>query len=400
MNLKTTHIIGIVAVIVGLGLGGVAGIACGQGRSSAGDDANTPGSALSGEQSLARGQVHSPGGSAAAAAQTEPQEQALAKLTEDERNTIEIVRKNKNSVVYVTNIQLVRDFWYGSEEKMPRGSGSGFMWDDKGHIVTNFHVIEDGVEFLVTLPNQEQRQAKLVGKEESKDIAVLELQGNLSGLFPITPGTSKDLLVGQKVVAIGNPFGFDYTVTKGIVSALGRKILGAGGVSIPNMIQTDASINPGNSGGPLLNSAGELIGMNTMIVSPSGASSGVGFAVPVDIIRKTVPELIRFGKVQHPGLGVTFLPSQYARGADVVGVVVMVVETNSAAYEAGLRGMSRDRYGRTYINDVITAVDKTPVKTYDDLFTALENYKIGDTVTLTVTRNENTRTVRMQLIRD
>jgi S1-C subfamily serine protease len=140
--------------------------------------------------------------------------------------------------------------------------------------------------------------------------------------------------------------------------------------------------------------------MNTMIVSPSGASSGVGFAVPVDIIRKTVPELIRFGKVQHPGLGVTFLPSQYARGADVVGVVVMVVETNSAAYEAGLRGMSRDRYGRTYINDVITAVDKTPVKTYDDLFTALENYKIGDTVTLTVTRNENTRTVRMQLIRD
>jgi len=393
MNSKISQAIGIAALIIGLGLAGVAGTACGQGRPAGGGDAAAM-------QAQTRGQAPLSGRPAAAAAQAEPQDQILAKLTEDERNTIEIVKKNKNSVVYVTNIQLVRDFWYGSEEKMPRGSGSGFMWDDQGHIVTNFHVIEDGVEFLVTLPNQEQRQAKLVGKEESRDIAVLKLEGNTSGLFPITPGASKDLLVGQKVVAIGNPFGFDYTVTKGIVSALGRKILGAGGVSIPNMIQTDASINPGNSGGPLLNSSGELIGMNTMIVSPSGASSGVGFAVPVDIIKKTVPELIRYGKVQHPGLGVTFLPEQYARRADVQGVVIMVVETNSAAYEAGLRGMSRDRYGRTYVNDVITAVDKTPVKSYDDLFSALENYKIGDNITLTVLRSEKSRQVRIQLIRD
>ena len=393
MKPKFANTLGIVALIIGLGLAAVAGTACGQGRSSAGDSAAVPAQTRAPASAAARP-------AAASSTQTELQEQALAKLTEDERNTIEIVRKNKSSVVYVTNIQLVRDFWYGSEEKMPRGSGSGFMWDDQGHIVTNYHVIEDGVEFLVTLPNGEQRQAKLVGKEESKDVAVLKLQGSLSGLFPITPGTSKDLLVGQKVVAIGNPFGFDYTVTKGIVSALGRKILGAGGVTIPNMIQTDASINPGNSGGPLLNSAGELIGMNTMIVSPSGTSSGVGFAVPVDIIRKTVPELIRFGKVQHPGLGVTFLPDQYARRAEVVGVVVMEVQTGSAAYEASLRGLSRDRYGRTYINDVITAVDKTAVKTYDDLFTALENYKIGDTVTLTVLRNEKSRPVRIQLIRD
>jgi S1-C subfamily serine protease len=383
MNSKISHAIGIIVLIIGLGLAGVAGSACGQGRNSAPDKA------------AAVDKVAVDG-----ATQAEPQEQVLAKLTEDERNTIEIVKKNKNSVVYVTNIQLVRDFWYGSEEKMPRGSGSGFVWDDKGHIVTNFHVIEDGVEFLVTLPNQEQRQAKLVGKEESKDIAVLELQGSPNGLSPITTGSSRDLLVGQKAVAIGNPFGFDYTVTQGIVSALGRKILGAGGVTIPNMIQTDASINPGNSGGPLLNSSGELIGMNTMIVSPSGTSSGVGFAVPVDIIKKTVPELIRYGKVQHPGLGVTFLPDQYARRADVEGVVVMEVQTGSAAYEAGLRGLSRDRYGRTYINDVITAVDKTAVKSYDDLFSALESYKIGDTVTLTVMRNEKSRSVRIQLIRD
>ncbi len=393
MNSKISQAVGIAALIIGLGLAGVAGTACGQGRPSAGDEAATG-------LVPSRVQAQSPGRPAAAPAQAEPQEQILAKLTEDERNTIEIVKKNKNSVVYVTNIQLVRDFWYGSEEKMPRGSGSGFVWDDKGHIVTNFHVIEDGVEFLVTLPNQEQRQAKLVGKEESKDIAVLELQGSPNGLSPITSGSSRDLLVGQKVVAIGNPFGFDYTVTKGIVSALGRKILGAGGVSIPNMIQTDASINPGNSGGPLLNSSGELIGMNTMIVSPSGASSGVGFAVPVDIIKKTVPELIRYGKVQHPGLGVTFLPDQYARRADVQGVVIMEVQTGSAAYEAGLRGLNRDRYGRTYINDVITAVDKTTVKSYDDLFSSLENYKIGDTVTLTVVRSDKSRQVPLQLIRD
>ena len=338
-------------------------------------------------------------------ASTQAQESAaqpapLSQLTEDERNTIDVVRRNKSSVVFVTNIQLVRDFIWGSEEKMPRGSGSGFLWDERGHIVTNFHVIEDGVEFLVTLPNGEQRQAKLVGKEETKDIAVLALQGGPAGLVPIRPGSSRDLQVGQKVIAIGNPFGFDYTVTKGIVSAVGRKILGAGGVTIPNMIQTDASINPGNSGGPLLNSAGELIGMNTMIVSPSGASSGVGFAVPVDIIKKIVPELIRSGKVTRPGLGISFLADEYARRAEIMGVVILEVQAGTPAYEAGLRGLSRDRFGRTYVNDVIVAIDQIKVTSYDDLFTALENHKIGDTVTLTVVRNERTRKVSLKLVRD
>jgi S1-C subfamily serine protease len=329
-----------------------------------------------------------------------PQERTLERLIEDERNTIDIVKKTKNSVVYITNIQLVRDFWYGSEEKMPRGSGSGFVWDDQGHIVTNFHVIEDGVEFLVALPNGEQQQAKLIGKEESKDIAVLKLQGGTAGLFPVKPGSSRDLQVGQKTIAIGNPFGFDYTVTKGIVSALGRKIMGAGGVTIRDMIQTDASINPGNSGGPLLDSLGELIGMNTVIYSPSGASSGVGFAVPVDIIKIVVPEIIRFGRVNRPGLGVSFVPDEYAKRARIDGVILLEVQAGTPAYEAGLRGVSRDRFGRTYVNDVITAVDKTPVKSYDDLFTALEGYKIGDTVTLTVDRNGKTSLVPFRLIRD
>jgi S1-C subfamily serine protease len=266
--------------------------------------------------------------------------------------------------------------------------------------VTNFHVIQDGVEFLVTLSNQEQRQAKLVGKDESMDIAVLKLEGNLAELFPVTPGTSRDLEVGQKVIAIGNPFGFDYTVTKGIVSALGRRILGAGNVTIRDMIQTDASINPGNSGGPLLNSAGELIGMNTVIYSPSGGSSGVGFAVPIDIIKKIVPEIIRTGRVSRPGLGVSFVPDEYARRARIVGAVLMEVQAGTPAYEANLRGVSRDRFGRTFVNDVITAVDKTPVKSYDDLFTALEGYKIGDRVSLTVERNDQTRRVVFTLVRD
>ena len=226
-----------------------------------------------------------------------------ASSREDERNTIEVVKRTQNSVVFITNIQLVRDFLFSSEEAVPAGSGSGFVWDDKGHIVTNYHVIEDGDIFNVTLPSQEQRRARLVGKEPNKDIAVLRIEGNLSGLFPVVTGSSRDLQVGQKVIAIGNPFGFDHTVTEGIVSALGRNMPGAGGVTIRDMIQTDASINPGNSGGPLLDSTGRLIGMNTMIISPSGSSSGIGFAVPVDTIKKIAPEIILYGKVQRPGPG-------------------------------------------------------------------------------------------------
>ncbi|MCJ7643474.1 MAG: S1C family serine protease, partial [Candidatus Aminicenantes bacterium] len=161
--------------------------------------------------------------------------QPQGQLMEDEQNTIEVVKRTQNSVVFITNIQLIRDFFFSSEEAVPRGSGSGFVWDDKGHIVTNYHVIEDGDIFNVTLPSQEQRRARLVGKEPNKDIAVLRIEGNLGGLFPVVAGSSRDLQVGQKVIAIGNPFGFDHTVTKGIVSALGRNMPGAGGVTIRDM---------------------------------------------------------------------------------------------------------------------------------------------------------------------
>jgi S1-C subfamily serine protease len=321
-----------------------------------------------------------------------------AQLLEDERNTIDIVKKNKNSVVFITNIQLVRD-WFFNEEKVAKGSGSGYIWDDQGRIVTNFHVIEAGTEFSVTLPNQEQRPARLVGKDETKDVAVLQIQGSLKDLVPVKVGTSKDLQVGQKVIAIGNPFGFDHTVTTGIVSALGRKMLGAGNVTIRDMIQTDASINPGNSGGPLLDSSGEIIGMNTMIISPSGASSGVGFAIPVDIIKKVVPELIRYGKVIRPDLGISLLPDQFNQRFGIKGAALWEVPEVSAAAKAGLAGLSRDRYGRLLLGDVVVALDDVKIGSYDDIYTALENRKIGDVVALTVDRNGKTRKVRLTLVK-
>jgi S1-C subfamily serine protease len=320
-------------------------------------------------------------------------------FTADEQNTIDIVKRTKNSVVFITNMQYISNFFFQSDQPVARGSGSGFVWDDKGHLVTNFHVIEDGVKFMVTLPDQKQVEAKLIGREPAKDIAVLELTEKVSGLQPVQVGSSRDLLVGQKAIAIGNPFGFDHTVTTGIVSALGRSMPGAGGITIRDMIQTDASINPGNSGGPLLDSAGELIGMNTMIISPSGTSSGVGFALPVDTIKKIVPEIIQFGKVTHPGIGgLTFLSDEYAQSAGVEGAVILDVPRTSQAYTLGLRGLGRDAFGRLYIRDTITAVGDTKIKSYSDLFDALDNYKIGDTVTLTVERDGKSRKVQIRLV--
>jgi S1-C subfamily serine protease len=321
-----------------------------------------------------------------------------AQLTEDERNTIDVVRRTKNSVVFITNIQMVRDFFF-SEEEVARGTGSGFVWDDKGHIVTNYHVIEDGDRFMVSLPDGEQREARLVGKEEAKDIAVLRIEGNPGGLNPLSAGDSASLLVGQKVIAIGNPFGFDHTVTTGIVSAVGRSILGAGNVSIRDMIQTDASINPGNSGGPLLNSQGELIGMNTVIISSTGQYSGVGFAVPVDTIKKIVPQIIEYGRVIRPGLGVSFLAERYARRSGIIGLAILEVPEESDAYRAGLRGLERDRRGRLYAGDVLTAIDENPIKSYDDYYNALDSYKAGDRVTLTIKRGGKERKVDFTLVR-
>ena len=322
----------------------------------------------------------------------------ISGLTEDEQNTIDIVKKTTNSVVFVTNIQLVRDFFY-QEEAVARGTGSGFVWDSSGHIVTNYHVIEEGDVFAVTLPNQEYRKAKLVGIVREKDIAVLQIEGDLKGLTPLNIGSSANLLVGQKVIAIGNPYGFDHTVTTGIVSALGRNMRGAGNVTIRDMIQTDASINPGNSGGPLLNSDGQLIGMNTMIYSQTGASAGIGFAVPVDTIKRVVPQLIKYGKVIRPGLGISYLQEQYTRRYNIEGVAVLDVAPNGPADRAGIKGLARDRYGQLYIRDVIIGIDDHKIASYDDLYNTLDNYRVGDKVTVTVERDGEKRKVQLTLMR-
>ncbi len=326
------------------------------------------------------------------------QAQTLSALTEDEENTIDVVKKSANSVVFITNIKRVRSFFY-QEEQVARGTGSGFVWDNRGHIVTNYHVIEDGDMFSVTLPDQQQRRARLVGIEENKDIAVLRIEGDVKDLQPFSAGVSKTLLVGQKVVAIGNPFGFDHTVTTGIVSALGRQMMGAGGVTIRDMIQTDASINPGNSGGPLLNSDAELIGMNTMIYSRTGTSSGIGFAVPVDTIKRIVPQIIKYGKVIRPGLGIGLLSDRYARRLNIEGVIVLEVSPDSHAYRAGIRGLARDRYGELYIKDIIVGIDDYKISSYDDLYNALDHFRIGDTVTITLMRNDEKRKIRFTLVR-
>lgn len=325
------------------------------------------------------------------------QPQTLAALIQDEQNTIDVVKKSVDSVVFITNIQLVRDFFF-REDAVPRGSGSGFIWDNEGHIVTNYHVIEDGDIFSISLPNQRQLKAKLVGKEPNKDIAVLKIEGDLKGLYPLKLGSSKILQVGQKVVAIGNPFGFDHSVTTGIVSALGRQMMGVGGVTIRDMIQTDASINPGNSGGPLLNSDGELIGMNTMIYSSTGTSAGIGFAVPVDIIKKIVPQIIRYGKVIRPGLGVSLLQDSYARRIGIEGVAIVDVPARSEASRAGISGIARNRYGELYLQDIIVGIDAHKITSYDDLFNVLENYRVGETVTLIIKRNSKERKVRITLV--
>lgn len=323
---------------------------------------------------------------------------AVPATTEDETNTIHVVKRNVNSVVFVTNIQRIKRSFL-EEQQIPKGAGSGFIWDNLGHIVTNYHVIEEGNLFAVTLPNQETRQAKLVGAEINKDIAVLKIEGDLTNLLPVTAGSSKDLQVGQKTIAIGNPFGLDYTVTTGIVSALGRRIIGVGGVTIRDMIQTDASINPGNSGGPLLNSDGLLIGMNTMIYSKTGTSAGIGFAVPIDTIKKIVPQIIKFGKVIRPGIGVSLLPDSYARRLDIEGAIIMEVHKTSEAFRAGLRGMGQDRNGQIYLQDIIVGIDDNPIKSYDDLYNLLDQYRVGDKVVLIILRNGDKRKVTFTLVR-
>jgi len=320
-----------------------------------------------------------------------------APLEAEESHTIEVFEKAARSVVYIVNTALQRDFFSLNVFEVPQGSGSGFVWNQDGHIVTNFHVIYGADALTVVLADQTEHQARVVGVDPDHDLAVLQIRVPKEKLSPVLVGSSHDLKVGQKVLAIGNPFGLDHTLTTGVVSALGRSIQSMTNRTIENVIQTDAAINPGNSGGPLLDSAGRLIGINTMIVSPSGAFAGIGFAVPVDTVNRIVPQLIQHGKVIRPGIGVSLLPDSVAQRWGVEGVIIARVAPGGPAERAGLRGTKETRIGRIQLGDVIVAVDGEPVRVVDDLLRLLERRKVGEQVRVEVVREGRARQVIVAL---
>jgi S1-C subfamily serine protease len=321
-------------------------------------------------------------------------------LAEDEKNTIEIFARASPSVVYINTRQQVIDPWTRDVYSVSKGTGSGFIWDRLGHVVTNQHVIENASEAIVHLNDGRSYQAVLVGNSPSHDLVVLRISVPFNAPPPVPIGTSHDLKVGQKVFAIGNPFGLDYTLTTGIVSALDRTLRAENDVLIKQLIQTDAAINPGNSGGPLLDSAGRLIGINTAIYSSSGSNAGIGFAVPVDIVNRVVPELIAHGKYKRPTLGITVdndLNTIITEKLDIKGVMVITTEPGSGAEKAGLRETRLDSRRNIIPGDIILSVDGHEVEDVSSLLAILEEYQIGDRVKLKVWRNRDVIEVEVGL---
>jgi S1-C subfamily serine protease len=320
-------------------------------------------------------------------------------LDPDEQATVDLFRRASPAVVYITTVEVRRDFFTMNDYAVPRGAGSGFVWDDRGHIVTNFHVIQGAQGAEVTLSDQSTWNAELVGSAPEKDLAVLRIEAPAIQLPPLPIGTSADLLVGQKVFAIGNPFGLDHTLTTGVISAVGREIdsLDRDRTRIEDVIQTDAAINPGNSGGPLLDSSGRLIGVNTQIYSPSGGSAGIGFAIPVDTVSWAVPQLIASGRIMRPALGIYPLADAVAARAGIEGVMFLRVEPGGPADRAGLRPLQRDDRGRLVPGDVIVKIDGTPIRSRADLTLVLERREVGEEVTVTYVRAGKERDVEVEL---
>ena len=325
---------------------------------------------------------------------------ARGELGADEQTTIDIFENSKSSVVFISTSERVVDFWSRNVMTVPRGTGSGFIWDEQGHVVTNLHVIAGAAEANVKLADGRDYAAALVGASAVHDIAVLKIKVPTSPPAAVPVGSSHDLRVGQKVFAIGNPFGLDWTLTTGIVSALDRSLNSEEGRVIEHLIQTDAAINPGNSGGPLLDSAGRLIGINTAIYSPSGASAGVGFAVPVDTVNRVVPQLIAKGRYAPPSLGIETdepLSRAIARQLGVVGVAVVRVPADSINAGAGLRGVRIGARNTIIPGDVIQAVDGKEVDSVARLTARLDDYQVGQAVKLTIWREGKTLTIPAKL---
>lgn len=315
---------------------------------------------------------------------------ARGDLAADEQSTIELFQRAAQSVVYIQTKDIVRDFNLNVMET-PRGAGSGFVWDEYGHIVTNFHVIDGADRFVVNLADGSTWDAVLVGEgAPDRDLAVLKIDAPTSKLKPIALGTSGDLQVGQKVFAIGNPFGLDHTLTTGVISALGRELTTRTGRTIDGVIQTDAAINPGNSGGPLLDSAGRLIGVNTAIYSPTGGSSGIGFAIPADSVRRTVARLLRDGRIVRPALGVKLASDRVSQQFGLDGVLILAVREGGPAARIGLQPTTRDQHG-IQLGDVITKINGKTVRNTDDFLNILEELEPGSKVTVSVIRNARTR---------
>jgi S1-C subfamily serine protease len=322
-------------------------------------------------------------------------------LTVDERRDIEVFRRNSPSTVFITSLALRRDWFALDVTRVPQGTGSGFVWDQDGHIVTNFHVVQSrarDTSYTVTLWDQSEWDATIVGLAPGKDLAVLKIDAPRDLLRPVTVGESENLVVGQKVLAVGNPFGLDQTLTTGVVSALGRDLEAPDGRTIQDVIQTDAAINPGNSGGPLLDSGGRLIGVNTAIASPSGAYAGIGFAIPIDTVRRLVPQLIERGEPIRPGIGVSILSDYQAARYGFEGIVIVDVVRGLPADRAGIEPVTVSRSGRVR-GDVIVGVNGLRVRTRAELLDAFEAAGgAGSKATLTLLNEGRTRDVEVDLI--
>ncbi len=317
-----------------------------------------------------------------------------------EKTNIAIFEHAKPSVVYISTLQRVVDFWSMSAWDVPKGTGSGFVWDEFGHIVTNFHVIEGASEAVVTLSNGLGYKARLIGADPSHDLAVLKIDPVPGVMKPVIIGSSKDLKVGQIVYAIGNPFGLDWTMTMGIISALDRVIEEESGAKIKGAIQTDAAINPGNSGGPLLDSAGRVIGVNTAIYSPSGASAGIGFAIPIDLVNRVVSSIIAYGRYIKPDLGIVSddrVNELLHRRFKIDGVVVLAVKPGSIADRLRLKPTLIYPDGSVVFGDIIQAIDGVRVHSYQELEELLQRKRIGDIVEIDLLRSGKLLRLKVKL---
>ncbi len=317
--------------------------------------------------------------------------------TDDETNTMQVFSAASPAVVNVTSTTLRRSLFSLNVQEIPRGSGTGFIWDSSGLVVTNFHVIAGAQRLTVSLQDRSEYSAEVIGVAPEKDLAVLRLLDPPDELVTLPLGDSSELAVGRKVLAIGNPFGLDTTLTTGVVSALGREIRAPSNRRIRGVIQTDAAINPGNSGGPLLNSLGQLIGVNTAIYSPSGASAGIGFAIPVNTVRDVVPQLISYGRMLRPIMGLELASDGWIRRYGIEGLPIVRVFPDLPADRAGLSGAFRNARGDIVLGDVITAIDGRPVRSNDDYLSILEKRKVGQTITVSVRRGDDEREVEVTL---